>query len=116
MRASAERSTEVQWQSVPQRGHAIVRLEERPERGPMSYFPAAAATCYPRKFAAMTSCTRIVTLFALACHLLLAATPVTSQEPASTPEPPEVAKSAATSQEEPVTIQAKQQEKKGSLY
>src|SRR3954466_8990407 len=68
--------------------------------------------CYLRHFA-MNLRTRIVTAVAVGCHLFLALLPVTSQ----TPVAPDTSSAAIIPGEgEPVTLKAKQQEKKGDLY
>jgi len=57
--------------------------------------------------------TRIVTAVAVGCHLFLALLPVTSQTPAA----PDTSNAAVIPGEgEPVTLKAKEQEKKGDLY
>src|SRR3954470_11690062 len=57
--------------------------------------------------------TRIVTAVAVGCHLFLAVLPVTSQTPATA----DTSNAAVIPGEgEPVTLKAKEQEKKGDLY
>jgi LPS-assembly protein len=74
--------------------------------------PAKQLACYLRQFA-MNLRTRIVTAVAVGCHLFLALLPVTSQTPA-TPDPSNTA--VAPAEGEPVTLKAKEQEKKGGVY
>src|SRR5437868_1545746 len=57
--------------------------------------------------------TRIVTAVAVGCHLFLALLPVTSQTPAA---PDTNSSSVIPGEGEPVTLKAKEQEKKGDLY
>src|SRR3954471_24066450 len=58
---------------------------------------------------------RIVTAVAVGCHLFLALLPVTSQTPA--PEgTPQANAGAIPGEGEPVTIKAREQEKKGDVF
>src|SRR3954470_24630276 len=75
---------------------------------------AKLPACYLRQFA-MNLRTRIVTAVAVGCHLFLALLPVTSQTPAAGSTGAATA-APISGEAEPVTIKAKEQEKKGDLF